>query len=539
MENEKKSFNKRKLKYGTVATAITVFVIIIVIFINLIVGILTEKKGLKLDLTAQGMYEISEETIEYIKGIDKDVEIAVMMKESDLESSSMGKIVIESLAKYEQNSDHIEVNYYEIDKNPDVVNKYAENYGGEIAEGAIIVACDDKVKATNIDNLFNIDTSSYYTTGTYSYTSYKGESEITAAVMNVTNANPVNVAVAAYYNGSLICHSDLSIAVSSAIELFDKNGYNYKVVDMLADEISPEEYDIVVLPAPASDLTEDGIAKLEDFLYNGGKLDKNMVYIADITQRKTPNIDAFLEVWGIEVGGNQVIESSSDKMQQVNVARNSYGMTQTVTAPIAEITDSTYSEGLSNTKLPLVVPASRNIRLLFDANVDRTTTALLKTSDSSVLYPLNLVESQEVSLEDMTAIEETEATEEATEATEAFDMDSAEKGQNVVMALASKVNVDENDVTHTNNLLVVGGVSFVDPCITGVSTFNNAEFFVNTVNKICGKESAVIIAEKNFESYAIDVTGSQRTAIGVVMILIIPVIVAVCGIVVFVRRRNR
>ncbi len=539
MENEKKSFNKRKFKYGAVATAITVFVIVIVIFINLIVGILTEKKGLKLDLTAQGMYEISEETIEYIKSIDKDVEIAVMMNESDLESGSMGKIVIESLAKYEQNSDHIEVNYYEIDKNPDIVNKYAENYSGEIAEGAIIVACGDAVKATHVDNLFNMDTSSYYTTGTYTYSGYKGESEITAAVMNVTNANPINVAIAAYYNGSLICHSDLSFAVSSAIELFDKNGYNYVIVDMLADEISPEEYDMVVLPAPASDLTEDGIAKLEDFLYNGGKLDKNMVYIADITQRKTPNIDAFLEVWGIEVGGNQVIESSSDKMQQVNVARNSYGMTQTATAPIAEIADSTYSEGLSNTKLPLVAPASRNIKLLFDANVDRTTTALLKTSDSSVLYPLNLVETEEISLNNLDAEEATEASEEATEATEAFDMDSAEKGQNIVMALASKVNVDENDVTHTNNLLVVGGASFVDPCITGVSTFNNAEFFVNTVNKICGKENAVIIAEKNFESYAIDVTQSQRTTIGVVMILVIPVIVAVCGIVVFIRRRNR
>ena len=58
----------------------------------------------------------------------------------------------------------------------------------------------------------------------------------------------------------------------------------------------------MVLPAPATDIPEDSIKKLEDFLYNGGNLDKNLIYIADTSQRKTPNIDEFLEIWGIEVG---------------------------------------------------------------------------------------------------------------------------------------------------------------------------------------------------------------------------------------------
>ncbi len=539
MTKEKQAFNKKKFKYGAVATAITVFFIAIVVFINLIAGILTEKKGLKLDLTAQNIYEVSQETIDYIKGIDKDVEIAVMMNETDMQGSSMGKIVVESLAKYQQNSEYIEVNYYDIDKNPDVVNKFAEYYNGEIKEGTIIIASGDRIKATTVDNLFNVDTSNYYTTGSYSYTGYKGESEITSAVMSVTDANPINVAIIAAYNGSSIYHSDLGYAMNSVVQLLDKNGYGYTVVDMLADELLPEEYDMIVLPAPMSDLTDDCIAKLENFLYNDGKLDKNMIYIADILQRKTPKIDAFLEVWGIEVGGNQVIESSADKMQQISVARNTYGMQQTVTAPIATISDSTYSEGLSNTKLPIVAPAARNINLLFDANVDRTTTALLTSSDTSVLYPLNLTEAEEISLEDMTAEETTEAVEEETEPTEEFDIDNAERSSNVVMALASKVNIDENDVTHTNNMLVIGGASFVDPCITGVSTYNNAEFFVNTVNKICGKENAVIIAEKNFESTAISITSAQLSVIQKVVIIAIPLVVAICGVVVFIRRRNR
>ncbi|MBQ3566330.1 MAG: GldG family protein [Oscillospiraceae bacterium] len=538
MTNAKKPFNKKKLKYGAVATAITVFVIAIVVFINLIAGLLTERKGLKLDLTAENYYEISQDTIDYIKALDTDVEIAVMMNEEDIVNNSMGKIILESLAKYEQNSDCIEVNYYDIEENPDIVNKFAANYNGEISEGSIIIASGDRVKATSIDSLFTIDTSSYYQTGAYSYSGYKGESEITAAVMNVTDANPVTVAIAAYYNGELIYHSDLGYTMNSVVELLDKNGYSYEVVDILADELSPEAYDMVILPAPVSDLTDDSITKLEDFLYNNGNLDKNMIYIADILQRKTPKLDAFLEVWGIEVTGDMVEESDDSNRQQLNVVRNTYGMAQTVAAPVATISDSTYSEGLSNTKLPVVVPATRNINLLFDANVDRTTTALLTSSESSVLYPLNLTETKEVSLDNMTDEGTEEATEE-TEATTAFDINSAEKGSNVVMALASKVNIDANDVTHTNNLLVIGGASFIDPYITGSTTYNNAEFFVNTVNRICNKESAVIIAEKHFESSAIDITASQVTALEWVVVAVIPAVVAICGIFVFIRRRNR
>jgi len=525
LTKEKKPFNKKKLKYGTMATAITIFVIAIVVFINLIAGILTERKGLKLDLTAQNFYEISQDTIDYIKDIDKDVEIAVMMKKEDISNSSMGKIITESLAKYEQNSDHITVNYYEVAENPDVVNKFAALYNGEISEGAIVIACGERVKVVKHWNyLFSIDTSTYYQTGTYSYTGYIGESVITPEIMSVTDANSKTVAVAGNYNGQNIYYSDLAPTFNAMETLLYKNGYNIEYVDLLADEISPETYDMVILPAPMNDLTDDSIAKLEAFLYNNGNLDRNMIYVADILQRKTPKLDAFLEVWGIQVTGDMVDESDESKRQQVNVTRNTYGKTQPVEAPVATISDSTYSEELSNTKLPIVVPASRNIELLFDANVDRTTAALLSSSDTSILYPLNLTAEGET--------EETEAQE--------FNIDTAERSSNVVMALASKVNVDSNDVTHTNNLLVVGGASFVDENLISTSIYNNAEFFVNAVNKMCGKETTVtIFEEKSFESSPLSITSAQVSTMKWVVIAIIPAIVAVCGIVVFLRRRNR
>ena len=536
-KDNKKTFNKRRLKYGAAATAITIFVIVIIVFINLIADILTERKGLKIDLTSENLYEISQDTLDYIKAIDSDVEIAVMMKKDQLENSTDGKMVVEILANYERNSDHISVEYYDITENPDIVNKYAANYNGDIKNENIVIACGDRIKVTSVLNLFNYDSYVYYQTGSLQSTGFKGEQQITSAIMSVTDANPIKIAVISMYNSQAIYSMEIDNAITSFVSLLNKNGYEYEPVDIFTDEISPDEYNMVILPAPASDLTDDCIKKLEDFLYNNGNLDKDMIYIADVAQRKTPKIDEFLEVWGIEIGGNQVIESDNDKIQQINISRSA---SRQAKAPVASIADESYSEELSNTKLPIVAPATRNIKLLFDANVDRTTKAILKTSETSVLHPLNITEQEDIAIDlsDSEGTEE-EPTEEETESTTEFDIDNAEKSENVVMALVEKSNTDSNDVVHKNKLLVIGGASFTDPYITGVDTFNNAEFIVNTVNKISDKENGVFIAEKNFESTAITVTSSQLSTIKYFIVYTFPAIVIICGIIVYLRRRNK
>ena len=536
-KDNKKAFNKRRLKYGAAATAITIFVIVIIVFINLIADILTERKGLKIDLTSENLYEISQDTLDYIKAIDSDVEIAVMMKKDQLENSTDGKMVVEILANYERNSDHISVEYYDITENPDIVNKYAANYNGDIKNENIVIACGDRIKVTSVLNLFNYDSYVYYQTGSLQSTGFKGEQQITSAIMRVTDANPIKIAVISMYNSQAIYSMEIDNAITSFVSLLNKNGYEYEPVDIFTDEISPDEYNMVILPAPASDLTDDCIKKLEDFLYNNGNLDKDMIYIADVAQRKTPKIDEFLEVWGIEIGGNQVIESDNDKIQQINISRSA---SRQAKAPVASIADESYSEELSNTKLPIVAPATRNIKLLFDANVDRTTKAILKTSETSVLHPLNITEQEDIAIDlsDSEGTEE-EPTEEETESTTEFDIDNAEKSENVVMALVEKSNTDSNDVVHKNKLLVIGGASFTDPYITGVDTFNNAEFIVNTVNKISDKENGVFIAEKNFESTSITVTSSQLSTIKYFIVYTFPAIVIICGIIVYLRRRNK
>ncbi|MCM1226904.1 MAG: Gldg family protein [Clostridium sp.] len=528
-EKEKRAFNKKKLKYGTLATIITVVFIAVIVVLNLIAGVLTDRKGLKIDLTKEQYYDISQESIDYIKTIKTDVEIAVTAKESSLESQT-GKMVLETLNKFKQYNDHITVDFYDVASNPDIITRYSQIYNGEIKEGQIVIEANDKVKVLDIVNgLFTIQ-SDYY--GNSSITGYKGEQELLSAVMNVTDANPKKAAIISLYNGASICHTNNGNVITLLSTLMDKNGYEVSEIDLMSDALSPDDYDLIVLPAPINDLTQDSIKKMEDFLYNDGNLDRDMLYIADYIQYATPNLDDFLEVWGIEVGSG-IVYDDTDYSQYVYTTRGE------LTAPIGQLADETYMDGLSNTKLPVVVPLSRPVNLLFDSNVDRTTKSILTTTDSAFLYPMEVQSAEEAQAMAEAAENGEEPTEAETEPATEFDPDKAEKSLYNLMAVATKSNTDSNNNVHENNLMVIGGASILDYYLVNSSTYNNAEYVVNAVNKMCGKENTVIIAQKDLSAQTIDIKSSQIKAISRVVIYVIPLIVVAAGIVVFLRRKNR
>lgn len=532
---EKRAFNKKKLKYGSIATVVTVIFIAAVVLVNLIAGQLSKSHDLKLDLTKDQYYEVSQQTIDYIKNIDRDVEISVMNEKSDFDSSKYMKMVVETLDKYQQNSDRVKVEYYDIEKNPEIVSKYSKYYSGEIKDGNIVIASGERVKVISVNDMFTQETN--YQTYSTQITGFKGEQAVTSAVMSVTDANPVKVAYLSLYNGSAVYHSNNEYAVQAMRTLLDKNGYEVTDVDLLNDELTADKYDLAVLPAPMNDLTESDIDKLDAFMYNDGKLGTNLVYIADINQYATPNLDEFLSIWGIEVDDSVVFNSDENQNKRVTLIKGS--MPSTASGVVAEISDDEFKSGISNGKLPIVAPVSRAINLLFDANNDRNTTAILKTSDSSYLYPLNLKTLEEAKAEAEAKADAEEKGEEETEESTEFDEDSAERAEQIVMAMATKSKTGTDADGEKNNLMVIGSTSIVDHQIVQDNSYNNAEFIVNAVNKMCGKENGIIIAEKNLSTSSIDITEAQVSGIKTVIMAIIPLIIVAVGIVVFVRRRNR
>lgn len=546
-KRQKKMQVRKKLKYGGIATAVTVIFVAVVVLLNVVVAQVCKRNpDAVLDLTTANLYEISDDTVDYIKNLDQDVEIAISSEESTFQSDKYYKMISETISKYQGYSDHISVTYFDTTKDPDILSKYQDLYAGDISSNQIIVTSGDRIKVYSLTDMFEIDQDKYqsyyygYASLSDCITGFKGEQTLTTAIMNVTDSNPKSVAVITKSNGNYIFSATQAnaYAVTAMENLLNDNGYDVKELDMVNDTLDAETYDIVVLPAPANDLTMDAIKKLQDFLQNDGNLGKQLIYVADYTQSVTPNLDAFLKDWNLQVDSSYVREDDNNRNQTVQIVASAG---KGLIAPIVSLGDSeNYGGNLANSSLPIVAPLARPIQKL-PSNNGRVVYNLLQSSDTSYAYPLT---QQASSGEDTTesaseeSQEATEATTTETAATTSFDTDSAVRGANTVMALSQSQQSTGSDLIESD-VIVLGSMAMMDYYLTQDSSYNNAEYFIGVLNSVCGKEDSIVIASKDMAATSISATQTQLVTLRTIVVFLIPLAVAAAGIVVFLRRRNR
>ena len=507
----------KKLKYGGIATAITCVVVAVVILLNVLVNVLVKKYPLKLDLTEDAKFEISEESISYLKALNQDVNFTVLMAESKFQTSGESlKMVSELLSKYTQYSDKVHLSYYDPSANPDIVNQYQANYSASLTEGDIVIsnASDEsKLRVVKIGNLFDYDQQKYmqyyYGQGSLedAITGFSGEQNLTSALMFVTDADPVNIGVISMANGEALYNPQFSgSAINALANTLYKNGYNIEEIDLYTTDFDTEKYDILLLPAPVNDLTANGVDKLSKFLYNDGQYDKDLIYIADFTQANTPNLDDFLATWGIEVENQLALESDVNAAQQVALSIS----TGAVSVPVATIAEETYSAGMPNTSLPIAAPLCRTIHLLWDSETGGITSALLKTTDSVYLSEMG------------------KNTQEA---------DKTPAGAQIVAAMTTRKNTEDN-ITHDSNILVLGSAMLCDANLMQDASYNNAQYLVTVVNHLAGKGDNLVIASKDLTNETITIKTAEMHGINI-FIFAIPSAVIAIGVGVFLRRRNK
>ena len=95
--SRKKLKNRKKLKYGGLATAITVIFVAVVVLVNVVVTQIGKRyPDFKLDLTTANLYAISDETLNYIRNMEKDVDIAISSDEATFTSDKNNKMIAET-----------------------------------------------------------------------------------------------------------------------------------------------------------------------------------------------------------------------------------------------------------------------------------------------------------------------------------------------------------------------------------------------------------------------------------------------------------
>ena len=175
----KKILSNRRLRYGSFATVFSVAFLAVIILINVICSVLVEKYPINIDLTEDSVFMLTDDSIDYLKTLDKDVSITVLADEAVFTSyGSYYTQAVEVINKYAQYSNHVTVNYVDIVKNPTFTADYPDL---DLNMYDILVVCGDKSRVVSVSDLFNIQTSSY----TSYIASSKAEQTVASAFMAV------------------------------------------------------------------------------------------------------------------------------------------------------------------------------------------------------------------------------------------------------------------------------------------------------------------------------------------------------------------
>lgn len=505
MENKDKKYYGKKLKYGGLSVAVTAVVIAAVVILNIIISMLMQRSAMKLDLTENKLYELSEQTMDYVAELDTDVKIIVTSDEFALTSDyDLGKYygyIIQLFYKYASLNSKVSVELVNIINEPEKIKKYTDMYGSDIPEKNVIITSGNKLRINNINEL--IEVTPNYTTQQYEPTGLQVEKVITPNIMYVTDANPKKVA---FITSSYV--QNAGYALNQIRNMLYDNAYDVELVDILTQDIKPEVYDLVIVATPTADYANAQIQKLEEFLVNGGNYGKNLIYIADLGQPTLPNIDAFLAQWGLRVENSLIYEEDQSKAQQVQIILSESNMPTTPT-PIATVVDENYSKNL-NTAKPIVVPYSRPITLLWESKETFTTRSILQTESSA----------------------RARITSDGTFA------DEGGHANSVIAVSERKSFINENTFAVSSSIMAIGCANIANPLVVSNTGYDNGNFVINAINEFIGKEAALVYNSKPFATTPLTITQKEVSNIQIFLIFIVPAFVIAIGIYVFVRRKN-
>lgn len=251
------------------------------------------------DMTASKYYTLGSKSKKILKGLDKDVTIYCMAKESSL-TYDYEITLKKTLEQYQAASKHITVKYVDPDKNPTFASKYTDE---DLSTGSLIVVSGSKSRVIPVSDLY--ETSVDYTSYSQQISGYDIEGQVTGAINYIGSDNLMKVYV-------LTGHDEPSMEATFTRALQKLNAQT-KELNFLTESKVPNDASAVIVFGPKSDFSEDDVKKLESYVDDGGR-----VFIAlDVMKNSSlTNVKKFLNDEGIKASDGAIAETDENYYYQ-------------------------------------------------------------------------------------------------------------------------------------------------------------------------------------------------------------------------------
>ncbi len=486
-------FKNKKLKYGGLSVLFTVIFIVFVVLINVIITMLGDRFSVQADLTDAGLYSIEDTTAEYLSKLTDEVTITVTNTEDAF--TGLGSYFYQTneiLKKIKNCSENIKLNYIDVIANPG----FQANYKETISSNQIVIESKNtkRVKVLTQEDYLAISyDENYLQYGYYQIKSVDANCEqaSVSAIMNVTDTDPVKVAIIKGYG-----ETENQVLQ----QILTQNSYLIESVDItLTDKISAD-FDFVFSFGPTNDYSVADINKIDSWLDNDGEFGKNFIYVSNPKLGNSPNIDGLLEDWGMKIEKGTLYQTDAN-----------YAYESQRTYQMLNVLDTDFDE--FPTEAPVYADNMSAVTKLWESYGNMQTQTLICTYNGAVIKPQDAGDNWEPTAED-----------------KKMDYNA------VVQSVKTRF---EGTKDISSRIVAFGGMEFLNNAFLSAAQANNSQFILNVFNVSCDKEVGITLTPKSYASTTYEITEAQKTTLAVVFIGVLPVLLLIFGIVVWLRRIHK
>ncbi|MBP3592550.1 MAG: Gldg family protein [Clostridia bacterium] len=273
----------------------------------------SERKQLYIDLTSEGLYTLTDKMVEeceYIDDLEKEITVTFCAEPDQLRANAKARTVYFMCLALQKLYPNLAVKCVNLKTNPTAVNAYKTTSLSEIYATDIIISYGNSFRIASVDAFWTTD-------GEENLFSYNGEYKMATLFHSLTSKNhPV-----AYFitnHGELYFDTENkdhpgNADTESLYRLLTERGLVVKTLDLSAVEDVPEDCALLVINNPRADYAYDP-SQAGSYTYQSEteKLDRyltrdqgSLMVATDyrlVAENKLKNLEDFLYEWGFELG---------------------------------------------------------------------------------------------------------------------------------------------------------------------------------------------------------------------------------------------
>ncbi len=482
--------NSNRFRYGGMSVIFIVIFVAAVIVINLIADTLTQRFDLKMDITAEGIYEVSQTTKDLLAGLETPVTIHVMLSEEQMMENAGYSTANELMKKMVSYSGgNLTMEYVDILSNPTYAERFSDPSSAVV--GSFIVQSDKRDLVLSIDDMY--DTSYDFEYQQEYISGFQADTKFASAIHYVTTDE---LPKAVFVTG----HGEPGTA-SGLNTILLQNSYIIETVQLMTEEI-PEDTDLLIIEAPQSDFAQEEIDKLDAYLST--EVSNALIMAFDPNVQSLERLDRYMAEWGTELSEDIVFDPDRAVGGSPFMILPDYADNETAASMNSESTSA------------VIVAGARALTNVYETDEYRIVYPILQTTDAAYGKDISSGE----------AIENLEKA-----------SGDSEGPFPLVSLTVDQQYVDNQPIAH--KVLFFATSAITDPTLLSNSAFHNSAAVTAMINELNPSVDAINIEPVEFVNTQLTVVGSMVPVLFVSLVVIIPIAFIVAGIAMFLKRRNR